>query len=77
MILASVHYVDNIEVITFAGSGLSESKDGQGTHASFNGVIGLTLNSNETGLYVTETGKSTIRYIDIITATVSKFNFTG
>ena len=73
----SVQYIDKIEVITFAGSGLKASIDGQGISASFNGVIGMTLNTFETGMYITEIGKSTIRYIDIATAIVSNFDFIG
>lgn len=50
-------------VSTFAGSGTASSSDGQGTSATFNVPVGITMDSNGT-LYVTElTGKKSEKNI--------------
>lgn len=58
-------------VITFAGSGIKETKDGIGTNASFNDPAYITVNRAGTKLYVVEYDGATVREIDIVTKKVS------
>jgi DNA-binding beta-propeller fold protein YncE len=58
-------------VTTFAGSATGGHADGTGTAASFASPTGITIDSDGTNLYVTDTGNSTIRKIVIATRAVS------
>jgi sugar lactone lactonase YvrE len=54
----------NGNVSTFAGSGTAGSTDGQGTSASFNGPVGLTIDASD-NLYVAGFSENKIRKIDV------------
>jgi len=58
-------------VITLAGSGVKETKDGIGTNASFDDPAYITINRAGTKLYVVEYDGATVREINIVTKKVS------
>ena len=64
-------------VSTLAGSGGAGAADGTGTAATFNTPYGITIDSTNTNLYVTDKGNNKIRKIVLATAVVSSFTGTA
>jgi hypothetical protein len=64
-------------VTTVAGSGVAGYMDGIGTATQFNRPTGISIDSTDTNLYVTDTVSNTIRKIVIETSEVTTFAGSG
>jgi DNA-binding beta-propeller fold protein YncE len=53
------------EIVVLAGSGTAALADGFGPSASFDGPVGLALSADRRRLYLSETGSSSVRVVNV------------
>ena len=67
----SVAWIHNHASIEYAGSAVAGFRDEQGRNALFNGISGLTVDSTNTFLYISDRGNHSIRKMSMDTYAVS------